>query len=236
LIQYTMYKNDKELFLTLLNATMKYDALNNAKKEDTSPNRFIMMDADFTYALQLGRFDFLSEMMKRTGVGIPFDQLVKLSGLALPEKKSAQYEGLTIRGKKKKAWARAYGGVAGLSNQHKASPPLLLAAYSGSLESVEWLFSDAPIRLYREYVEANMHYPDVEAFSKLPGGTERAISQWLDNRSKLSTLKLEGANDEQIMWRFTVQSCPNSTWIRKTPIMLQSLKYGVIESKSLSPT
>jgi ankyrin repeat protein len=186
LLQYAIYRNDKDLFLTLLNATMKYEAEDNAKKDDHAPERFTMVHTDFTYALQLGRFEFVSEMMKRTGVGIPFDHLVKLGGFAIPEKTSTQYQGLSIRGKKKKAWARAYGIFDGLSTEYKTSPPLLLAAYSGSLESVEWLFSDAPIRLYGEYLDANKQYPAVEAFSKLPGGAERAITQWLDNRSKLS--------------------------------------------------
>jgi ankyrin repeat protein len=195
LLQYAMFRNDKDLFLTLLNAMMKYEAEDNAKKGDPTPKRFTMVLAEFTYALQLGRFDFLSEMMKRTGVGIPFDQLIKLSGGAVPEKKSTQYEGLTIRGKKKKAWARAYGVFEGTINEPKTSPPLLLAAYHGSLESVEWLFSDAPTRLYQEYVEANKQYADVDAFSKLPGGAESAISQWLDKRSKFSPFTLARPNE-----------------------------------------
>jgi hypothetical protein len=184
LLQYAIYKNDKDIFLMLLNATMKYAAEDDATKDDPTPKRFTIGPGEFTYALKLGRFDFVAEMMKRTGVGIPFDQLVKLSGVTVPEKKSGQYEGLTIRGKKKKAWARAYGMFDGMTHQPKTTPPLLLAAYHGSLESVEWLFSDAPVRLYREYVEANKQYADVEAFSQMPGGAERAISQWLDQRSK----------------------------------------------------
>jgi hypothetical protein len=160
--------------------------------------------------------------------------LVKMSGVTIPEKKSAQYEGLSIRGKKKKAWARAYNPSGGYSSESKTSPPLLLAAYSGSLESVEWLFSDAPIRLYKEYVEANKQFAEVEAFSKLPGGTERAISQWLDTKSKFTTFKLNRTNEEQIKRRFTVQFYPSSTPTRMTLRMLPNIKHGVIGSKNLS--
>jgi hypothetical protein len=180
-----MYKNDKDLFLTLLDAAMKFEAEeNDAENEDSTPKRYVMDPAEFIFALQLGRFDILSEIMRRTGTGIPFDQLVKNSGVSMPEKKSPYYQGLSIRGEKKKAWARAYTPSEGYSSESKPTPPLLLAAFNGSLESVEWLFSDAPLRLYKEYVESNKQYPEVEAFSKLPGGAERAISQWLDTRSK----------------------------------------------------
>jgi hypothetical protein len=57
-------------------------------------------DGDFNLAVELGRTELLSEVIKRTGAGLPLDLMVKQSGIELKEK-PLYYQGLTVYGKKR---------------------------------------------------------------------------------------------------------------------------------------
>lgn len=62
-------------------------------------------------------------------------------------------------------------------------PPLLEAAYRGSVDSAEWFLSDAPIRMYRQFAAANQDDSRLQTLSSAPGGINKIISNWLETRS-----------------------------------------------------
>lgn len=59
------------------------------------------------------------------------------------------------------------------------------AAYNGSLQTVEWLLSDAPIRCYNEFAEANSNDKRIKCLSEAGGGFEACVRQFLGARSHL---------------------------------------------------
>lgn len=61
----------------------------------------------------------------------------------------------------------------------------LQAARQGSLETVEWLLSDAPIRCYNDFAEANPTDERIKSLSETPGGFEACVRNFLDVRSHL---------------------------------------------------
>lgn len=90
-----------------------------------------------------------------------------------------------IHGKKDKRWlSRARGIYEG--GVQLPTPPLLEAAFQGSLASVEWFLSDAPARLYKEFAAAhsqNKYIKHLETSST--GGFGKVLQSWLSTRSKL---------------------------------------------------
>lgn len=65
-------------------------------------------------------------------------------------------------------------------------PPLLTAALSGSLQSVEWFISDTPMRQYLEFGNSKTAKDDprLKHLSQSPGGFDRAILKWLGIQSE----------------------------------------------------
>ncbi len=63
-------------------------------------------------------------------------------------------------------------------------PPLLQAARVGSLDSVEWFMSDAPMRRYKEFAEANKHDKRIKTLAESGKGFDKTIGAWLDDKSK----------------------------------------------------
>ncbi len=75
-------------------STMKLDP-------EDEPNRFYPFPNHvFQYAVSKGRTEMLAEIIKRTGAGLPLEDLVKRSGVDLKEK-PRYYQGLTVYGKKR---------------------------------------------------------------------------------------------------------------------------------------
>ena len=67
---------------------------------DEPSSFYTFPDDAFTKAVQLGRIELLIEIIKRTGAGLPLEQLVQGSGIELKEKPRF-YQGLTVYGKKR---------------------------------------------------------------------------------------------------------------------------------------
>ncbi len=59
-------------------------------------------DNDFRRAIELGRTELLAEIIRRTGAGLPLEELVKGTGVEIKEKPRF-YQGLTVYGKKRQA-------------------------------------------------------------------------------------------------------------------------------------
>lgn len=88
-----------------------------------------------------------------------------------------------MHGKKRPAWINAARGTYSESVTDSAVP-LLTAAFKGSLQSVEWLLSDAPARHYLDFAEAYKHDKYIEHLNKNAGGFEKLLKRWLGTRSK----------------------------------------------------
>jgi ankyrin repeat protein len=179
---YAICTDNFELFSTLLDLAKHYQALESSNDDTDSPDWFTLRAGDFQLALRQGRTRFLAEFLRHSGTGLPLEQLVKASGVEIKEKPK-YYQGLSIRGRKRKDWADSYrtGHRVTLAKTH---PPLLEAVKLGNIDSVEWLLSDAPIRLYKEFAEANAHDQRLKSLSSASGGLDHAIVKWLDTRRK----------------------------------------------------
>ncbi|KKY22090.1 putative ankyrin repeat protein [Diplodia seriata] len=182
LIQYAIEKDDLGLLKTLLQWGAEYTAQYSkpSDTEETTVPFYTRSDEDLVFAMRLGRISCLAELIKRTGVGLPLDKLIKRSGVEIIEKPRF-YQGLSIHGKKRADWAAAGRGITPkqASDDH---PPLLQAAKTGNLEVVEWFLSDAPERCYGEFAEENKADKRLQHLAKAHGGIKRMITEWLDLR------------------------------------------------------
>lgn len=64
--------------------------------------------------------------------------------------------------------------------------PLLLGAFVGRIETVEWFLSDTPLRHYLTFAKSKAARDDekLKHLARAPGGFDAAISKWLDDQSK----------------------------------------------------
>jgi hypothetical protein len=92
--------------------------------------------------------------------------------------KPRYYQGLSVGGKKRADWAQAPGQ--NIYVVEEKIPPLLQAAHAGSLDSVEWLMSDAPMRRYKEFAESNKHDKRIKTLEQSGKGFYKTISEWLN--------------------------------------------------------
>lgn len=183
LLQFAIYLNDADLLHFLISMGEDYTARKFGPEDKTASRFFRFGEADFLYAIRLGRVGLLKEIVTRTGSGIPLDDLVKESGIVIPEKPKS-YQGLSVHGKKRADWANAGREVQSqpAGAQH---PPLLHAARSGSLESVELFSSDAVLRCYSEFADSHRDDIRIQNLAKSQGGLEAAVTKWLNLRSHL---------------------------------------------------
>lgn len=184
LLMYAINTDDANLAKYLLNLGVEFST--HPKDDNEFSSIYSVSYSDFTYAMELGRIQILAEIIKRTGAGIPLDDLVKKSGVEVAEKPK-YYRGLSVHGKKRADWAAAGRGNRVPSQPTVKHPPLLEAAYSGSLESVEWFLSDAPMRYYSAFASTNKHDERLQNLAKASGGIDQSISKWLATRGKFTS-------------------------------------------------
>jgi hypothetical protein len=179
-------KNRFEKFSAYLDMCVHFGRKN--KSPDDEEFGYTLPQGVFQRLIEHGHIKELSEVIKRTGAGIPLDDLVKKSGVEVKEK-PRNYQGLTVYGKKRKDWATA-GRNLFVKTTGMKTPPLLHAAVSGRIESVEWLLSDAPLRLYTEFAKSKAAREDsrFKHLAQGPGGFEGAVARWLGNQSMCALL------------------------------------------------
>ncbi|KAL2199938.1 hypothetical protein P885DRAFT_30278 [Corynascus similis CBS 632.67] len=155
------------------------------KTGDEIPSFYSFPVSLFTLAIRKGHVELLGEIIRRTGAGLPLERLVKNSGVEL-QVKPRYYQGLNVYGKKRNDWAQAgrdhverYDGL--------DSSLIEIAALSGRIESVEWLFSDTPLRQYLAFANSKGVRDDAKLkhLAQAPGGFEGAILKWLNDQSEL---------------------------------------------------
>ncbi|KAI1176036.1 ankyrin repeat protein [Nemania sp. FL0916] len=179
LLSFATTQNDNERFNFLLDMHARFNSSKPEGDEQDSQGFQPLAENIFHDAINLGRTSMLAEMIKRTGAGIPVEELVKKSGTEM-KVKPRYYQGLTVYGKKRADWAKAGRRLVTRPTGSKA-PPLLTAALKGCLESVEWFLSETPMRHYREFGSSKMarEDPRVKHLNELPGGFDRVITKWL---------------------------------------------------------
>ncbi|USP80657.1 uncharacterized protein yc1106_07931 [Curvularia clavata] len=217
LVQFAIYSNDSNLFEFLVERCEEYAHPTPWTSNEASPKVFDFPEADFLYALRLGRVQLLEKIIQRTGAGFPLNDLVEQSGIEIPMK-PAYYQGLSVHGKKRADWANAARG-AGHRVPDMRHPPLLWAAYSGSLQSVEWFLGDAPLRCYLQFADTHRDDVRIQNLAKAKGGVEASITKWLDLHSHLLLhCVVMGAKSEEslLMLRNLCRNYPEALEKRST--------------------
>ncbi|KAI0521370.1 ankyrin repeat protein [Xylaria bambusicola] len=177
LLAFSMFQEDSQRFNLLLDLHNQF--VRKSEDEDDSSKFYAFPKDDFEYAIQTGRINMLAEAIRRTGAGIPLEELVKKSGTEM-KVKPRYYQGLTVYGKKRADWAAAGRNLV-VKPTGTQAPPLLTAALKGSIESVEWFLGDAPMRHYREFGTSSIAKEDqrLKHLNESSGGFDRAIAKWL---------------------------------------------------------
>ncbi|KAK1754894.1 Ankycorbin [Echria macrotheca] len=196
--------------------------------EDEVRGFYTFPDNSFELAISRGRTGLLTEIIRRTGAGLPLESLVQQSGVEL-KVKPRYYQGLTVYGQKRKDWAEAGREVSRRSTGIQTSP-LLLAALSGSLESVEWFLTDIPMRHYLDFAKSKAAREDLrlkhlERTTK--GGVERVISNWLSDGNELvlhAAVMAQPSKEATNLVSYLVKNCPDLINMKsvehKTPLMV----------------
>lgn len=176
-VDYAICKNDAKLLKFLLELG---NELSPKSSQDTSDSIYAVTDQTFQMAMRLGHLDCLKELIRCVGTGIPLDKLVEKSGVVTKEKPT-YYQGLSIHGEKRADWAAASRGTV-ITRPEDRHPPLLLAAYQGNLESVEWFLGTAPGRYYEQFAQTHKHEKQVQKLAQIAGGFTHSITNWLFSR------------------------------------------------------
>ncbi|KAH8161559.1 hypothetical protein CIB48_g6686 [Xylaria polymorpha] len=181
LLTFAMTQNDNNRFTFLLDMHTRFANNRPEDDEDESGKFYTFPEVEFEHAIRMGRTSMLAEVIRRTGAGIPLEDLVKKSGTEM-KVKPRYYQGLTVYGRKRADWAKAGRNLVVKATGSKV-PPLLTAALQGSLDSVEWFLGDAPMRHYREFGTSKVarEDPRLKHLNESPGGFDRAITKWLDD-------------------------------------------------------
>lgn len=187
LFAYAIVADDLKLFKFLLDLGEEHSRVTDEDGATGTSRFFVFQQEDFKLAIKNGRTQHLAEIMKRTGAGIPLEELVKKSGVEIKEKPK-YYQGLTVHGRKRADWAAAGRNVVKVTQTGSKHSPLLQSAKAGNVDSVEWMLSDAPIRHYVAFAEANKNDKRLMALSQAGGGIDKAITTWYGAAGKSSLL------------------------------------------------
>lgn len=176
-VDYAVWTDNVPLLAFLLELGQELTSQDPVKESTiyTVPERVFLL------AITLGRLCCLEELIKRTGAGLPIDELVKKSGVKLAEKPK-YYQGLTIRGKKRADWARA-GQWQGRQEKSK-SPPLLVAASCGKLDCTKWFLGKEPGQQYVAFTKTFEQDKRLKQLEQSAKGVEGSLMNWLGSRSK----------------------------------------------------
>ncbi|KAI1137936.1 ankyrin [Hypoxylon sp. FL0543] len=239
LLHFVMDENDMKGFKFLIDLNVRF--ANEEPVEDEESSRFYTFpQMHFQHALRLGRTEMLAHAIRRIGAGIPVEELVKKSGTEL-KVKPRYYQGLSVYGKKRADWAKAGRNLVVKETASKF-PPLLQAALEGSLESTEWLISDAPMRHYLEFGKSKVakEDPRLRHLTEAPGGFDRAISKWLGVQNDLvihcAVMAPNGKKTNELI-KYLLKVCPSSFEAKSqegyTPLYLACLLGRVEFAKTL---
>jgi len=97
LFDHAIAHNDGQALIFLLDLAMHFAAQKLGPGEEPI---YSISDGQFHSAISRGRTELMAEMIRRTGVGLPLEDLIKETGIEATEK-PRYYQGLTVYGKKR---------------------------------------------------------------------------------------------------------------------------------------
>jgi ankyrin repeat protein len=178
-------------------------------------------------ALQFAKSYMMAELIKRTAAGLSIDKLAREHKANDTTEKSKYYQGLNVHGKKRKDWASAGRNSAGMDELGPQTPPLLMAAYHGTLDHVQWFMSDAPLRCYKQFAGTYQDDKRLQRLSQVPGGFEGMVKKFMDTRSQLAIhccVARRQTADSMAMLKYLVNAMPDAVEARSadgmTPLLL----------------
>jgi ankyrin repeat protein len=189
LVEFALAKRDMQLLTFLLDLYEEYMVPlqpADAKGVDPWERNLLQKHLHLSKVLQLADPYMLAELIKRTAIGLSINQLAIEHGANDRTPASKYYQGLSVHGRKRKDWADAGRNTSGNEEIGPQVPPLLQAALSGTLEQVEWMLSDAPLRCYKQYGEAHQGDKGLQMVQATTVGFEGALKGFLNNRSQLA--------------------------------------------------
>lgn len=225
LLKHVICNNDRKGLQYYYDLTVHFSGHHEDERDGGNP--FVAFPPwAFWLAVEQGRLELLADMIKWAGAGLPLETLVKKTGLEVKEVPK-YYQGLTVYGKKRKDWATAGRGVIQRGNDSVESP-LLHAARCGSMESVQWFLSDAPLRIYLEFGKSKAAKDArLKHLNQFPGGFDKAVTSWLGAQSDLVIFSaVLGPNDlrTERLIEYLIRVYPSSLEARRsngmTPLFL----------------
>ncbi|KAF2817234.1 ankyrin repeat protein [Mytilinidion resinicola] len=214
LLKFAIFSNDDELFKFLLALSTEY----KSASVEEMPRVPTFSNSDFEYAIGLGRFDLLGQMIKHAGAGLALDALVKKSGVKI-EERPRYYQGLSVHGTKRSDWAAAGRRSQMRTTVSESWPPALSAAANGNIESVEWFLGDTPTRLYLEFAETNKADKRLRQLAQANGGFDKVLSTWLGARRDLiihMAVLSKPSSDSVRLLEYLIKAVPDSLHTKST--------------------
>ncbi|RAL04303.1 ankyrin repeat protein [Aspergillus ibericus CBS 121593] len=177
LVHYTVWKNDVDMLEFLLQLGQELT------ERDTMVETkiYTVSTSAFRLAIGKGHLGCLEAIIKYTGADLPIDNLLQGSGIEIKEKPRF-YQGLSVRGRKRADWVAAGGGM--ISEREEQETPLLTAAFSGSLPSVQWFLSSAPVKNYVEFIKGHEQEDKLKLLSESINDLEGPLTGWIQSKNE----------------------------------------------------
>jgi ankyrin repeat protein len=185
-ISFALHSANKDLLDHLVTLGEKFCGLFDP--DETSADFYDLLEPHFQEAMRLDNPQLLAHLIERTAIGIPSRRLIKDSGVQVNEK-AKYYPGLSVNGRKRRDWAARPGQYRrnyGVGAVDSDVTPLLQAIYYASIQCVEWLLSDTPMRLYSQHAQDHSQDKRVRLLSQTDRGFEGSVQDFLTARMHLS--------------------------------------------------
>ncbi|PYI05666.1 ankyrin repeat protein [Aspergillus sclerotiicarbonarius CBS 121057] len=177
LVHYAIWKNDVDLLEFILQLGQELTQRDNTVETQI----FTISTSAFRLAIKKGHLGCLEAIIRYTGAELQADNLLQDCGIKVKEEKPRFYPGLSIRGKKRADWAAAGRGMTGL--RQRQEDPLLIAAFLGSLSSVQWFLSSAPIKTYVKFIKGHEQDDKLKLLSQSVEDMEGPLMGWIQSRN-----------------------------------------------------
>lgn len=187
LLQWAAYTGNNIDLLLILMLRQEYldkEVEDHPRLREGQPGYLTITESDLSYFIQANRPELLEELIPRTGAGLPLQELVKKSGVEMKEEPKS-YQGLSVHGRKRKDWADAGRETMVLQPIQAQHPPLLVAARVGSLKTVQWFASEAPLRCYKEFAKTHNEEKTMQNLAQAKGGFEALATKFLNARPQM---------------------------------------------------